>query len=168
MHFSTLFHRAMGAGAFCLLAATARAQAAPAEWVAVDSAALENLRGGFTTASGLAVSLGIERLVSINGELVSRTSFQIADVGQLDVEQARQTGAALSAVKLIRNGGDNMVLTGFSDSTLAGVVIQNTLNDQRIESTTVINATVNSIGLLKNLNFHGNVGDAIARAVVPR
>ncbi len=166
MHFSTHFRRAAGVGAACLLATAA--QAAPAGWVAVDGATLEQARGGFTTPGGLAVSLGIERLVSINGELVSRTSFQIADVGKLDAEQARQTSAALSAVKLIQNGGANMVTTGFSGDTLAGTVIQNTLNDQHIESRTVINASVNSIGLLKTLNFHGNVSDAIARAVVPR
>jgi hypothetical protein len=156
--------------AAALLGAWTQAQvhAAPANWVAVDAATLDSLRGGFTTPTGLAVSLGIERLVSINGELVSRTSFQIADLGRIDAEQARQTSAALSEVKLIQNGGDNMMLAGFSSATLAGTVIQNALDDQHIASSTVINASVNSIGLLKTINFQGNVSDAIARAAVPR
>ncbi|WP_426100277.1 hypothetical protein [Massilia sp. TSP1-1-2] len=154
--------------AACLLAVTAAAQAAPAGWIAVDSATLERSRGGFITAGGLTVSLGIERLVSINGSVVSRTSFHIADIGRLDAEQARQTGATLSAIKLIQNGGDNMMLAGLSNDTLSGMVIQNTLNDQRIDSKTIINASVNSIGLLKTINFNGNVSEAIAQAVVPR
>lgn len=162
------FHRGLRAGAACLLAATAQAGAAPGDWVAVDAATLDGLRGGFTTGTGLAVSLGIERLVSINGTVVSRTSFQVADMVGLDPEQARQTGATLSAVKLIQNGGDNMMLTGFSSDTLVGTVIQNTQNDQRIDSLTTINASVNSLALLKAINFNGNVSDAIARAVVPR
>ena len=157
----------VGVCAGCLLGALAQAQAAPPDWVAVDAATLDNLRGGFTTVDGLNVSLGIERLVSINGELVSRTSFQITDLARVDAEQARQTSAALSEVKLIQNGGGNMMLAGFSSATLAGTVIQNTLNDQHILSQTVINASVNSISLLKTINFQGNVSDAIARAVIP-
>ena len=161
------FHRSLRAGAACLLAATAQASAAPGDWVAVNAATLDGLRGGFTTGTGLAVSFGIERLVSINGTVVSRTSFQLANVGGFDPEQVRQTGTTLSSVKLIRNGGDNMMLAGFSSDTLAGTVIQNTLNDQRIDSRTTINASVNSMALLKAMNFNGNVSDAIARAVVP-
>lgn len=148
----------------CMLAGMAQVQAAPPGWVAVDAATLAQLRGGFTTASGLQLSLGIERLVAINGEVVSRTRFQIADLGSLNEEQARQTGATLSAVKLIQNGSDNMSHAAFADATLGGTVIQNSLSDQHIESRTVINASVNSIDLLKAINFNGNVGDAIARA----
>ena len=163
----TIRQTILGACAASLLGALTQAQAAPPGWVAVDAAALDSLRGGFTTVDGLNVSLGIERLVSINGELVSRTSFQISDLARIDAEQARQTSAALSEVKLIQNGGDNMMLSGFSSATLAGTVIQNTLNDQHIANQTVINASVNSIGLLKTINFHGNVSDAIARSVIP-
>lgn len=149
-------------------AASAYASELPAQWVAVDEATLDSQRGGFTTAAGLAVSLGIERMVSINGDIVARMNLQIADVGKLDAEQARETGATLSALKLIQNGSDNIVQAGFSGDMLGGTVIQNTLNDQHIESRTVINASVNSVGLLNTINFHGNVSDAIARAVVPR
>lgn len=161
------FRSAVGAGLCCMLAGIAPLRAAPPGWVAVDLATLEQQRGGFTTAGGLALSLGVERLVAINGEVVSRTSFQVADLGQLTEEQARQTGAALSAVKLIQNGGDNIYLASLADATLGGTIIQNSLSGQHIESRTVINASVNSMGLLKALNFHGNVSDAIARAAAP-
>lgn len=159
--------RALRAGICCMLAATVSARAAPPGWVAVDAATLAQLRGGFVGAGGLALSLGIERVVAINGEVVARTSMHIADLGNMTAEQAQQTGAALSAVKLIQNGGDNIYLADLADSTLGGTVIQNSLSDQRIESRTIINASVNSMGLLKALNFHRNVSDAIARAAGP-
>ena len=157
------------AGVAALLAVTAPAAwGVPDDWVAVDAATLDGLRGGFTTRTGLDVSLGIERLISINGELVSRTTFQIDDVANLGIEQARQTSAALSGIKLIQNGGDTMKLSGFASGTLAGTVIQNSLSDQHIDSRTVINASVNSMGLLKTINFQGNLSDALSRTVVPR
>lgn len=154
--------------AAALLALGANAAAAPPGWTAVGDADLARLRGGFTTAGGLEVSLGIERVVTVNGQLVSRTSFQIADVGRIDAAQARQTGAALSAVKLIQNGSENIVGAVFAGDTLGGTVIQNTLSDQQIESRTIINSSVNSMGLLKTMNFSGNLNDAIARAAGPR
>jgi hypothetical protein len=169
MHSLAFLRRCAVVAAVTLVAGAAPGlAAAPAAWIAVDSATLARHRGGLSTPAGLHVSLGVERLVSINGQLLSRTSFQIADIGMLGVEQARQTSAALSEVKLIQNGGDNMMLAGFSSDMLAGTVIQNTLSDQRIDSRTVISASVNSVGLLKTINFQGSLSDAIARAVVPR
>lgn len=159
--------RSLGACACCILGFGAPALAAPPGWVAVDSDTLSALRGGFTSANGLQVSLGVERLVAINGEVVSRTSFQLSDIGRLDPDQARETSAALSAVKLIQNGSDNIYSAVFANDTLGGTVIQNSLNGQRIESSTIINSTVNSIGLLKTMNFSANVSDAIARAAGP-
>lgn len=150
-----------------LLCTTGSGFAAPPGWIAVDTATLDRQRGGFMTASGLEVSLGIERLVTINGAEVSRTNIAVADIGSLSAEQARETGAALSAVKLIQNGVGNNVMTAFSNTTLGGTVIQNTLNDQRIESRTLISASVNSMDLLNTLHFHGNVSEAIARAAGP-
>ncbi|MES2900806.1 MAG: hypothetical protein V4723_13845 [Pseudomonadota bacterium] len=151
----------------CLAAPCALAQA-PQDWIALPAAALEHARGGFTTHSGLALSLGIERLVSINGEIVARTSFHVADVARLSVEQAQQTSATLSAIKLIQNGSDNMVHAALAHQSLGGTVIQNSLDGQHIQSQTVINASANSIGLLTTLNFQGSLSEAIARAAGSR
>jgi hypothetical protein len=148
-------------------AAPALAAAEPgADWTPVKDEQLEQMRGGFTTANGLQVSLGIERLVAINGELVARTRVDISDLNRMSDEQLRQTRDALSSVKLIQNGGDNIYQAG--DSAHGGVVIQNTLNDQSIQSQTVISSTVNSASLLKTINFQGSVSDALARAASAR
>ena len=169
MAFSPLYLGCRRASVALWLATLAQASvAAPAGWIAVDDATLERHRGGFTTSQGLNVSLGIERAISINGDLVSRTTLQLTDIDKLVVQAAHGSSATLSEVKLIQNGNDNMMLAGFSSSSLAGTIVQNTLSDQQIETRTVINASANSVGLLKTINFQGNLSDAIARTVVPR
>jgi hypothetical protein len=135
------------------------------EWQPVDAEQLDAVRGGFTTPAGLAMSLGIEKIVSINGDVVARTRIDIADLNRLNAEQVIQTHDALSSVKLIQNGSANIYQAGESAQVLGGVVIQNTLNDQLIRSQTVISASVNSGSLLKSLNFQSSLNDALARAV---
>jgi hypothetical protein len=149
-------------------APAAAATEAGDDWVAVNDSQLEAMRGGFTTPSGLAVSLGIDRLVSINGDVVARTSFDIADLTHMSEEQARLTRDALSSVKLVQNGSDNIYQAGESSRVIGGVVIQNTLNDQLIRSETVISSTVNSASLLKSLNFQASLSDALTRAAGAR
>jgi hypothetical protein len=146
----------------------APALAAPADWTPVDEDQLEQMRGGFENAAGLTVAFSIERLVSINGNVVSRTNVDISDLKHLTTEQARQTRDALSSVKLIQNGHDNIYEAGESARVAGGVVIQNTLNDQLIRSQTVISSTVNSASLLKTLNFQGTLSDALSRAAGAR
>ena len=137
-------------------------------WAPVDEAELDGMRGGFDNQAGLRVSLGIERLVSINGSIVAHTHINIADLNHLTEQQAQQTHEALSSVKLIQNGGDNIYLAGELPRAIGGVVIQNTLNNQQIRNQTVISSTVNSASLLKTINFQGSLSDALTRAVSAR
>lgn len=167
-----MLHRTIPACLYCAAAAwlapagaaAAPAQEDPSAWVPVSADILAQTRGGFTMGSGLQVSLGIERQVSINGDIVSQTHFELSDMRHLSAEQAELTREALSSVKLVQNGGDNIYQATMSAQTLGGTVIQNSLNDQLIRSQTVINSTVNSTALLKTINFHGSLSDAIARA----
>ena len=136
-------------------------------WVPVDESVLDQSRGGFTFDTGLRVMLGIERQVSINGDVVSRTSLQLTDISRLSAEQAQQTRQALSEVGLVQNGRDNVYVGAMSAQTLGGTVIQNSLNDQLIRTHTVIHASVASMALLKTLNFQDSLADALARAAGP-
>jgi hypothetical protein len=132
-----------------------------------DDSALEGVRGGFDFGDGLVMSLGIERLVSINGNLVSSQSLYIADVSKLSQEQAR--GAeALTGLKLIQNGPNNSFLPIDLPSTFGGTIIQNTLNDQDLKTQTIINSSVNSAELIKSMNFQGSVRDALSGSLSPR
>jgi hypothetical protein len=152
-------------------APAAVAVAAPAPdggWGPVDETELDRMRGGFGNDAGLRVSIGIERLVSINGNIVAHTNIDLADLNHLSEEQARQTRDALSSVKLVQNGSDNIYQAGESPRALGGIVIQNTLNDQQIRSQTVISASVNSASLLKTINFQGSLSDALTGAISAR
>src|SRR3546814_13037505 len=60
--------------------ASAQARAMPGtDWVPVDPALLDDLRGGFQLPSGLLVSFGIARVAWVNGELVSYLRVDITD-----------------------------------------------------------------------------------------
>ncbi len=137
-----------------------------ANWTPVDSAILDALRGGFTTPAGLEVSLGIERTVMLNGDIVAHTTVQIADLASLSAPQAEQTRAALSSLNLVQSGPDNMAVAPLAGTVPAATLVQNTLDGQRIGSSTVIHSSVNSIGLLTALNFQASLRDALSRSAL--
>jgi hypothetical protein len=146
-----------------LLAVAGTASADPG-WQAVDAATLDQARGGFVGASGLTVALGIDRMVSVNGEVLAQSHIAIADMSRISHSEAEQTSAALSSLKLVQRGSDNMVLAPLAQQAMAGIVIQNSLDGQLIRSETIINSTVNSMGLLKTINVQASLGDALLRA----
>lgn len=140
-------------------------EAAPPDgWEAVDGSALDDMRGGFSTG-GLVVSLGIERMVSINGQLVASTRFELTAAEGVAGEAADAARSALNNGGLIQNGPGNIAPAVMSPDALGATIIQNTLNDQTIRSQTIINATVNSATLMQSLNFNDSVGQAIRDAV---
>jgi hypothetical protein len=154
------------AGLLALLAHAALATPALAQsrWQAVDAATLDEARGGFVAPSGLTVALGIDRLVSVNGEVLAQSHIAIADVSRISHSEAEQTGAALSSLKLVQHGNDNIYLAPMAQQAMAGIVIQNSLDGQLIRSETIIHSTVNSMGLLKAINVQASLGDALLRA----
>jgi hypothetical protein len=143
------------------------AEPAAIDWAPVDAATLAQARGGFIVMGSLEVSLGIERLVTLNGDIVSRTSLTIPDVSKLSAEQAREAGQALSAINLVRNGTDSMTVPVAITAVPGATLIQNSVNGQHIDSRTVINSSVNTLGLLTSRNFQDSLGEAIARSARP-
>ncbi len=142
--------------------APAQLQLAQRTVVALDETALDTLRGGFVGDSGLKISFGIERAVYINGSLVTTTSLNLSELGTLSAGKA----AALSLpevgnrIAFIQNGTGNAVLTDLGPAAI-GTVIQNTLNGQKIQTLTTINATANSLGVLKSIEAQRNLRSAI-------
>jgi len=134
---------------------------------AVDSATLEAARGGFITADGLMVTLGLERLVSINGTVVERTEMQLGDIGKLARGEGTLSRDALGELRLIQNG-DVRTMAGNAQNLLGGTIIQNSLNDQTIRNQISINATVNTAGMLRALNFGASLNNALSSAVGTR
>lgn len=143
--------------------ATASSAARP-NWQAVGSETLEMYRGGFTTPAGLQLAFGIERLVTINGAVVAHTTWQIGDIKATTGDLDSAASVSLATGKIIQNGPGN-VFTGSLDHIVAGTLVQNSLNDQTIRSQTIISSTVNSLSLLKDLNFQATVRDAAISAI---
>lgn len=129
---------------------------------ALDAAVLDEVRGGFELAgSGLKFSFGIERAVYINGELIASTVLNLRDL-----QLARATGipgsvpGTAKVPDVIQNGSGNNAPTQLSPNTVA-TIIQNTLNDQKIQNVTTINATVNSMQALRTMSMHTAIQQGI-------
>ena len=146
-------------------------QAAPekAVWLAASDHTLDRLRGGFDFGAGLVVTFGISRAVYINDQLVTSTSFQLSDVAKLTSAQAGLLSQQLGAqqAQVVQNGPGNTVDQAAITVPLA-TYIQNTLSNQAIRTQTVIQASTNGLGTLRNLNLQATINDAIASAIANR
>jgi hypothetical protein len=149
------------------LAAHSVATRAAEELLPFTSAALaaielDELRGGFVSAEGLKISIGIERAVFINNELVSTMMLRIPDVADIVARGAAAAELQGSPVSVVQNGPNNSVSQTVLDNLgKSGVatIIQNSLDNQAIRGVTTINASVSGtagLGLgeaLNSLNF---------------
>ena len=131
--------------------------------IALNQNALDKVRGGFETSSGLKISFGIERAVYINGALVTTTSLNLSDLGKVTggAGLAAAAVAGSSNLTLIQNGPGNTFVTGPVSAATVGTIVQNTLNDQKIQSVTAINATVNSLQVVRAQNFQSTLRGAL-------
>ncbi|MDE2402518.1 MAG: hypothetical protein KGL90_12715 [Burkholderiales bacterium] len=134
-------------------------------WLAVSDHALDGMRGGFDFGGGLVVSFGISRVVYINDQLVSTTAIQAGDIAKLTQAQLAALGQQLaSQIKVVQNGPGNTVAPGAEMVPLAAY-IQNTLDNQKIRTETVIQATTNALSILKSMNLQQTLNDALAKTV---
>lgn len=147
------------------LQAAERTPFEPAQWHSASPERLDKARGGFNLDSGLNVSFGIIRTVTINGDLVSQTRFDLPDITRISPDQAQLVNTALADTGLIQSGTGNFIDPASVMGLNGGTVIQNSLNDQQIQTLTVINTGVNSLSLLKSINTQDVLTDAIVRSV---
>lgn len=102
-------------------------------------------------------SFGLQRLVYVNGNLVSSTSVNIPNIGQMTSDQATALAAAIGTVNVIQNGTGNSFDPSTLNHTIAATVIQNSLNNQDLQSLTTIDASVNSLNTFRNLNLQDSL-----------
>jgi hypothetical protein len=142
----------------CALAHPAGAADRPlgAEWRPVDVERLEGMRGGFVVPQGFVVSFGIERVVSINGDVVAATSLRIPDIARLTAEQAREL-ASLRDSQVVTVGAGTLVSGG-----TAGLVIQNAVDGQSISARTSLDVSLNTLQLYRDTQL----GTAITSALI--
>jgi hypothetical protein len=142
----------------CMLARPVGAADRPlgAEWKPVDIERLEGMRGGFVAPQGFVISFGIERVVSINGEVVASTSLRIPDIARLTAEQA-QGLASLRDSQVVTVGAGTLVTGG-----TGGLVIQNAIDGQSISARTSLDVSLNTLQLYRGTQLDA----AITRALI--
>lgn len=104
-------------------------------WQRATDSELDQLRGGFVLANGVSVDFSLDRIISLNGAIVSSSFFQLP--GNASVFQ---------------NGALNQA-SDLSGSAGLSSIIQNNLDSQSISTMTDINITVSQ---LKNLQLNNN------------
>lgn len=105
---------------------------------------LDRLRGGFQGPDGLVLSFGIERMVYVNGNLVTTTRIAVQGLGAP------------------AGSGPQSALPALADM---GTVVQNALNDQHIKTLTIVNASANSLDVLRSWSLQLSIRDAVAGSV---
>jgi hypothetical protein len=126
-----------------------------------SQAELDELRGGFqidTPHGRLQVGIGITREVSVNDRVVAVSRLVIPDLGRRD---ARLEGGAL----LVQNGLGNhlpQVSAALTTSTSLPIIVQNTLDNQKLGTVTIIDASVNSMSLLRSIRMDEMMSRATA------
>jgi hypothetical protein len=127
---------------------------------------LTEIRGGFEADNGLRISFGIERAVYLNGNLVTTTSLNVADLGKLSAGQAQAAAlGAAGSLALIQSGSGNTFVPGAISPASVGTVIQNTLDNQKIQTITRIDAVVNSAGIMRALNLQSSMRSALIESL---
>lgn len=156
---ATVIPPGTGSGLSALLPSTRTMPAADCS--AVSDSRLDAIRGGFDFGNGLLASFGIDRVVYINGNLVSSTSVHIPDIARMTLEQANALAAVTGRVNMIQNGPGNTFNPVTLNGTTAATVIQNSLDNQNIQSMTTINTAVNSLGTFRDLNMQETLQTAL-------
>lgn len=150
-----------GLGARAQAGSPPAAVAGLADWTApVSQQTLAETRGGFDVGNGLMASFGIDRAVYVNGDLVASTSFNIPDIARMTQAQAAVMATALNAMSLTQVGPNNTFDPSALGQTSAGTVIQNTLDNQNIQSITTLNTSVNSLNAFRDANFQSALQQA--------
>ena len=145
-------------------------ETAPVEgetWMTVGDALLDTLRGGFDLGGGVRVSFGISKAVSVNGVLTATTSFHIADVGRITPAQAAAFDRQVAGAGLVQVGAGNALAAGTALPN-AATVVQNTLDNQTLQTRTVIDTTTNGMSMAKGLHTGATLQDALINSVRAR
>lgn len=114
---------------------------------AVSAATLAACRGGFETPAGLRVTLGLERIVTLDGSVAAHSRLALGDLG-----------------RLASGGGALPASAGFPGAA----VIQNSLNNALIRHTTIIDASVDTHGMLQAMHFQSTLANALSTAARAR
>lgn len=125
---------------------------------------LDRMRGGFVLEDAdLEISLGIERAVSINGELITTTRL---DIPSLTPEGASQAIVSIGTLgTIVQNGSGNSVANMEALLNSPIFFVQNSMDNQAIQTMTVINATVSNLDLQQSLAISSSISQAVLNSL---
>jgi hypothetical protein len=144
---------------------------------------LDELRGGFhldTQMGRLRVGIGITRTVSVDNRLVARSDLVVPDLGQAFAASGRTVAPQISvnnppaggelrinvngSALIVQNGPGNFAPPASAFNAAASpIVVQNSLDNAKLELGTIINASVNSLSLMNARRFGEMLSNATAR-----
>jgi hypothetical protein len=134
----------------------------------VSNPRLDSIRGGLDFDSTRKFSIGIERAVFINGQLVTTATLTVSDL-TFDLSSSSLPLAALTGTGLnhpIQNGpGNTFTLSQGQNLPPLMTVIQNTLNNQNLGVSTTINARVPTLDVARNLAISSSMRNALGRSL---
>ena len=109
----------------------------------VNNGELDSMRGGFSIGEGLDVSFGFSQTGSVNGVEQFQNNFTIDSVGSAydNIDMSDMNSV------LLQNGSGNFVSASVLDSLADsfGNIIQNTLDDQVISTTTIYDISLHNL-----------------------
>ncbi len=127
---------------------------------------LAAMRGGFVMNDDLQISVGIERVIYINGVMQAIHTLNFPQIGTA-INQSSAAQLRASMITLVQNGpGNSFVPTNAGSNTLPGgqTFVQNTLDRQLIQNLTMINAAVKNLDLFRKMNLSSVVQGQLIRA----
>lgn len=127
---------------------TARADAVFPE-AALSDAELASLRGGFLL-NNLEISIGLEQVVSLNGETFAINRLTIPNMNQVVNGQLLQHTVETHVANLDDDVSGQSLVSTISDGGGWIMVIQNSLNETTIQNSRQLNIQIDNLGAALN------------------
>lgn len=132
----------------------------------VPAGELESIRGGYKAGTDLMFSFGIERAVYVNGVLEATSSLNLLSPGggAGGLSQVPIPGTLIQ----IGNPGDPNSGTNISSIPLdsfRGIILQNSLDQQRIANFTKISVGLNVLGAYRENNLSAILNQQLFRSI---
>ena len=133
-----------------------------ASMIAVPDQTLASLRGGFTTQDGIDVSVGLEQLTMINGEIKTHLILDLTELDRVSENSHINIKDHGKFIQLIQSGDHNAITTDATQLS-SGVltVIQNSKDMQQIQNITLVNVDVSNFSKFLRNSLSNALGESI-------
>lgn len=136
-------------------------------WPRLSDQELAKLRGGFITADGLNINIGLEQLVMIDGTVKTHYNFDLSALGSRSGVPDPGVADQNKQIQLIQNGEHNLVTPDVPANFGGGAltVIQNSLDTQLIQNFTVLKVDVSGMSQFRSDALGRSIGVELIRSL---